>query len=104
MVKENRFVSVVLFVLLLLILIPTLLMFFAMQNIMNTIGLPLGMGWFILQTMLFVLFLLILFWLGSKLIGKDVKTATEIAKERYARGEIDKKEFGNLIRRLRAVK
>ncbi len=69
-----------------------------MQNLTHIAWCSLGFGWIFIILFWILLILGIIFlirWLLTSLVHKDEtrKTALEIVKERYARGEIDKKEF-----------
>lgn len=69
-----------------------------MQNMAHIAWCDLGFGWIFIILFWILLILGIVFlirWLLTSIVhkGETRKTALEILKERYARGEIDKKEF-----------
>jgi putative membrane protein len=67
-----------------------------------------GMGWWMLfGSVWFVVFWGVIIWIAAKLFGRDdarnrEESALEIARRRYARGEISREEFEQLQRDLNA--
>jgi putative membrane protein len=67
-----------------------------------------GMGWWMLMgSVWFVLFWAIVIWAVVRLTSRETSsgstpTATEIAQQRYARGEITKEQFEEILRNLAA--
>ncbi len=67
-----------------------------------------GMGWWmVLGSVWFVLFWVLIIWAFTRLFSQDDRrretgseTALDIAKRRYARGEISREEFEQLRRDL----
>lgn len=67
-----------------------------------------GMGWWMLfGSVWFVVFWGVIIWIAAKLFGRDEarsrdESALEIARRRYARGEISREQFEQIRRDLSA--
>lgn len=67
-----------------------------------------GMGWWMLfGSVWFVVFWGAIIWIAAKLLGRDEvrgrdESALEIARRRYARGELSREEFEQIRRDLSA--
>jgi len=84
----------------------------------NLTGCPMGFGWWggggtmVFMLLVWILIIVLVIWVISKLLNnkglsKNIfsqHSSEEILKERYAKGEITKKEFEEMKRELRSIK